>query len=996
MSAVTMNMNRSMTSTQRNTLYWLFGLTVVLACVGCGSGDRATSPQGTPPTQPGDDDTSRLESAFALMQQGQTDQALERLQQVLIRSPKNVDALSLAIELYNQRGEFCQAADLAATVAEIDTARGSQILIRAFDWNLRCGDFAAAEKNLRRAEALDPNNVDVHRMLAQLLNAQGRRFEASRHVRQLIRLRSVQPNETLSLIDLQGPFYLVSFADFVKGNAVTLFSLGEARELYTRINAEATEVLALMQRIREAFPDSAAAAALHGRILAENGRQEALAEWAKNVPEGTQQQPEYWSAIGSWMALQDRHGEAIRAFGEALRRDPTDRESLRSMIQSLVSVGQESRIPELRQRLAALDRIFRIAKDADAEQSLWISQRLGELARPWESCAWLMREAQLSGAMSQRVPELNQRHQAILAWERGADETQIGTAQLTRLLGFDIQQWPLPELNSRKPTRPADPTQSADQGLRFVDVAPELKLKARYVGGFATDGSEFYPYEVNGGGLAVLDYDLDGRCDLYMAQSGGTPIEPGSSMPNQLFRFAVEGGFSDVTEPAAVGDRHFGQGVCVGDVNQDGFPDLLVANVGPNVIYINQGDGTFRDASDTLLDGADNWTSCIGLADLSGDTLPELIEINYIDDPLAYTVRCTDDHLPCQPQRFNAASDRILKLLPNGQFAPWSQAAEMRSNPKLGFGLVVANFDGKLGNDFFVANDGDLNHFWVSTAAAAAGDDRFSIVESAGVRGCSIGKGGDSQACMGVAAGDFDRDGQLDLHVTNFHNESVNLFTQNEPGFFFDESLRYGLHDPSFSVLGFGTQAADFDNDGWLDLAVLNGHVFDARDEGIPFQMIPQLFHGSRQGFQLQDRSTAGEYWQQQQLGRTLATLDWNRDGKMDLVANHLDQPVAMLQNVSASQHWIQFELIGVDCERDAIGAKVRLRAGQDRWSGWQTGGDGYMCSNEPVVHFGVGSAEFIDQVEIRWPDGRTETFENVDTDIRYLAIQGADALEQR
>nr|WP_286178174.1 FG-GAP-like repeat-containing protein [Rhodopirellula sp. JC639] len=968
-----------------------------LALVGCGQNDRNEASVETPTGATVDDDASRLESAFRLFQQGKTDQALELVQQVLIRSPSNVEALSLAIELYNQRGDHCRAAELAATIAEADPTRAAAILVRAFDWNLRCGDFAAAEKNLRRGVELDNANVQIHRLLAQLLNAQGRRYEASRHVRQLIRLRAVQPNETLSLVDLQGPFYLVSFAEFATGQSVTLFSLGHVRELYTRVNAEPEDVLKRMHQIRAAFPENTTAAALHGRILAETGRRQELVRWSQDLPPGTKDQPEYWSAIGSWMALQDRHDEAIRAFGEALRRDPGDRESLRSMIQSLIVTDKESQTPELRKRLAVLDQIFRIAKEADAEQSMWISQQLAELARPWESCAWLMREAQMSGAMSQRIPELNQRHQAIVAWERDATERQIGSAKLDRLLGFEIEQWPLPKLQTQEQTPSVAPAEPDNQQLRLVDVAPKLKLHAQYVGGFASDGSKFYPYQVNGGGLAVIDFDLDGRCDLYAAQSGGTPAEPGSSTPNQLFRFLPEGEFTEVTGRAVVGDRGFGQGVCAGDVNQDGFPDLLVANIGNNVIYLNQGDGTFRDASDLYVAPAADWTSCIGLADLDGDTLPDIIEVNYINDPLAFTISCTDDYLSCQPQRFHAAADRVFRSAGDGRFHPWDKAANMRANPKLGFGLVIANFDGKLGNDFFIANDGDLNHFWVSTATEGGNDARFSLVESAAVRGCSIGKGGDSQACMGVASGDFDRDGLLDLHVTNFHNEPVNLFTQNVPGFFFDESLRYGLHDPSFPVLGFGTQAADLDNDGWLDLAVLNGHVFDARDEGIPFQMAPQLFHGGREGFRLQDPAAAGDvYWQREQLGRTLATLDWNRDGKMDLVAGHLDQPVALLQNDSDTQHWIQFELIGVDGERDAIGAEVRVKAGQESWTGWQTGGDGYMCSNEPVLHFGIGAAESIDEVQIRWPGGKMQTFENVVADARYLVIEGARQLEER
>ncbi len=320
----------------------------------------------------------------------------------------------------------------------------------------------------------------------------------------------------------------------------------------------------------------------------------------------------------------------------------------------------------------------------------------------------------------------------------------------------------------------------------------------------------------------------------------------------------------------------------------------------------------------------------------------------------------------------------------------------MRDSPKLGLGLVIANFDRRHGNDFFIANDGDFNHFWISGDASDPAIEKFELAEAANLFGCSIGRGGNSQACMGVAAGDFNRDGTLDLHVTNFYRESVNLFLQTRSGNFSDEALSYGLVEPSFDVLGFGTQAADFDNDGWLDLAVLNGHVFDARHEGIPFRMRPQLLLGSRQGFTLHDQDIAGDYWKQAHLGRTLAMLDFNSDGRIDLVANHLDAPTALLQNDSAAQNWLQVELIGTNSERDAIGAEVRVEVGEQAWTGWQTGGDGHMCTNEPIIHFGLGSSKAIDRVQIQWPSGQTQVFENVEPNARYLAIEGEANLLRR
>jgi tetratricopeptide (TPR) repeat protein len=972
------------------------GLLCAVLLPGCPGGrdDAAVPPDSGAVARP---EPSKLQTAIALHQQGDSDKALELVQQVLIAEPENLEALRLAIGVHDRLGRFCDAAELAVRIAEAEPPQAGAVLIRAFDWHLRCGDFETAEKDLRRAAELAPANPEVHRLLAKLLNSQGRRFEASEQVIELIRLRVIQPNEILSLVDLRGPFQLVSFDEFVDESELTLFSLGRARYQYTASRADPEAALELVRRIVQRYPDSTAAHAFLGRMLAETAQLDELRQWFGNLPAGIDEQPEYWYAIGRWMAQQDRHPEAIGALVEALRRDPGDRESLRSMIASLVLIGEETLALGLRDRLAELDRIFRIAKDADAEQALWISQTLQAHTRPWESSAWLMYSARLSGRLGEMIPDLNKRHATIVAWEQGATVAQVRQARLQRLLGFPSDRWPLPDLEAAdRAALPAESLAGLSTGLRFDDVAGQAGIRVPYHSGFPLDGSAMSPYQTNGGGLAVLDYDLDGRGDVYVVQSGGKPNDPLGSTANQLFRLLPEARFAEVTEASACGDRSYGQGACAGDVNQDGFPDLLVANIGANVLYLNQGDGTFRLASQLISENPDRWTSSLGLSDLDGDHLPEIIEINYIDDPRAFVVRCQQNYLDCQPQEFRKAADRLHRCRADGTFVPWEAGWQTSVTPKLGFGLIIANFDRQHGNDVFISNDGDLNHYWVSTAMAAPGSGPYTLTESATLHGCSVGRGGNSQACMGIAAGDFNRDGTLDLHVTNFLNEPVNLFLQSQSGIFVDEALKYRLVTPSFGVLGFGTQSADFDHDGWLDLAVLNGHVFDGRFEGLPFQMLPQLLRGSRDGFALADQAEAGQYWQTKRLGRTLAMLDWNRDGRVDLLANHLDEPLALLQNESPAAGWLQLELVGTRSERDAIGAEVRVQIGDQSWTSWQFGGDGLMSSNEAVVHFGLGAAASVDRIEVRWPSGLAQTFEDVPASARYLVIEGDESLHRR
>jgi len=976
---------------------------LVMQAPGCRSGEEsgATNVESKPTVEQQRasalaETQQQLVDAQTLLEQGKADQAWKLVSQILLMTPDDVNALRLAVGIKQQQGELREAAELALQVAESNPAGAAQMLLVAFQCHLQCQQFDLAEQDLLRAEKVSPKNPQIQRVLAQFLNAQGRRIEASKHVRQLIRMKNIQHPEILSLIDLRGPFPLSSFDDYTRDAPLSLFSLGALRYQYSSTKSEPTELLNRARELTSTFPDSAAAMAFRCRMLADLGRHEELRTLLREVPDGIQEFDEFWFAVGTLLSSDSEDRLAIGAFAQAMACNPTDRESLRSMIACCTRLGESESALLLGKRLADLDKVFRIAKDADAESARWISQTLQDHVRPWEAAAWLMHAAKIDGTLRQLIPELNRREQAILQWEQGASEAQMQTARVDTLLGFSRQQWPAPEMSALVKKRRVESGVHKPADFAFQDVAGEVGIDTLFVSGFPLDGSPYAIHEVNGGGLAAFDYDLDGRCDIYVVQSGGDPRVMDAATGNQLFRLLPEQRFRDVTNVSHVGDRRFGQGVCAGDVNQDGFPDLLIANIGANSVYINQGDGTFREANGILTDNPFQWTSSIGLGDLNGDHLPDLVEINYIDDVAAFDLRCTDNYLDCQPQEFRKSQDRVLMADAQGRFVPSQAFAKGSPAAKLGFGVVMANFDGQHGNDFFISNDGDFNHFWQSQPDKSSGVELFGLVESGNLKGCSVGRAGKSQACMGIASGDFDRNGTLDLHVTNFENEPVNLFLQSTEGIFIDEVNRKGLGQTSFGVLGFGTQAADFDNDGWLDLAVLNGHVYDGRVDEIPFRMLPQLFEGNRDGFLLHAEAMAGEYWSEKKLGRTLATLDWNKDGLVDLLASHLDQPIALLQNNAPAGNWIEFELVGTVSEREAIGAEIQLVAGEERWTGWQIGGDGLMCSNEAVVHFGIGDVNQSAKVEIQWPSGMKTVIKDLPLKQRYLVVEGQDQPTQR
>lgn len=425
----------------------------------------------------------------------------------------------------------------------------------------------------------------------------------------------------------------------------------------------------------------------------------------------------------------------------------------------------------------------------------------------------------------------------------------------------------------------------------------------------------------------------------------------------------------------------------------------MVANIGENLLYINNGDGSFTGH---IIAGSGGWTSGIVCGDLDGDSLPEMVEINYIDDEQALTAKCWGEGLDCTPRAFQRAVNRFLKCDVHGECVQYKAIDAQERALSFGFAGLIANFDRQAGNDLFITNDTLDNFFWVSQSTENRGSTTLTREET--LRGCAVGATGQPQGCMGCTGGDFDRDGNLDICVTNYGGEPSNLYLQRLPGFFTDCASQFGVTEPSRATVGFGIQAVDLDRDGWLDLTVLNGHVFDPAENKtpeFPFRMLPQLFQGGPGGFQLVDHpesavtSRTPSFWTTPTLGRTLVRTDFNRDGKPDLVANSLDAPVSILQNRTDTGHWLRLELVGTTSERDAIGAEVVATCGEQKFHSWMLAG-GYMGANEPVVDLGLGAHHQVDRLDVRWPSGTVQSFANVTADQHYLTIENEKRLHVR
>ncbi|MBW3543639.1 MAG: CRTAC1 family protein, partial [Planctomycetes bacterium] len=484
---------------------------------------------------------------------------------------------------------------------------------------------------------------------------------------------------------------------------------------------------------------------------------------------------------------------------------------------------------------------------------------------------------------------------------------------------------------------------------------------------------------------------------------------------DRLFRNLGNGRFEDVTLAATIIEDRFSQGATVGDFDSDGFPDLYVANIGGNRLFRNNGDGTFSDVTERTATAGDRWTTSCLMADLNGDALPEIYAVNYLSGEDVFTRVCNDRGGSgiCMPQHFPAAQDQLYLNLGDGRFEDITERAGIAVPDGKGLGIVAADFLGRGRLDLFIANDAVPNFFFenqtsgprpstldsrpssgpqLSTLNPRPSTPLFS--EQALLKGVALNRGGQAEACMGVAAGDADGDGRIDLFVTNFHLESNTLYLQREGGWFDDATRDAGLRQPSLSLLGFGTQFLDADLDGRLDLIVTNGHIDDFTSDGTAYRMPPQFFRGLGGGrFQELPADSLGPYFAERYLGRGLARLDWNRDGREDVVVSHLDAPAALLTNeTQPAGHFLVIRLVGVESNRDAIGATVTVRTADAVETGQLTAGDGYLASNQRQLVFGLRTAQRVEEMLVRWPSGREERFVDLAVDAELIAVEGAPA----
>ena len=972
---------------------------LALAFVGCDEGETGPTAQqllrqqqlrssqqasATQTTQ------QQLDAARAFLEDENFIAAGEELSRILIADPNNQNALILSARIEAAQGNVSAAVKVLDSLESTDPTLTIELLWLAADWSTESGDYTTAEQKLKDLLSVEKDPAKVHRQLATILNNQGRRIEAAPHLLALAKLGKSREKELFAMTTYGNPFIDTTIPKPTRTTGIMPAMLAEAK--VSRSDGEMGKAVAMTEQLRTAFPESTAIAAFLGRLHTELQNEEALQAWFENLPADIENEPEYWYSTGMWMQRHDRHREAVRCLGEAVSRDPTDRYAYQALERSLRFTGKNNEAELAAARVQKLTETSRLArqfgtKRGNKQEMNRMAKLLLDLGRPWESVAWREAASKYYATAESEKQEIAKARQALQQHDNSAD-AKLLTCNL------ELESWPLPTIAEiatviESETNKPKISTGVEVPIKLADVAAKVGLNFTYDNGDQNrEDDAVFIYQLTGGGIGVIDYNLDGWMDLYFTQGGGPAFDAGGSQPNQLFINLHGERFRSVSSQSETTDLGYGQGVAVADINQDGFPDLVVANIGPNVVYVNNGDGTFTNNPIPLGSQAGGWTTSIACGDLGGDHLPEIVAVNYIEDPQALTTACTPDSTHCSPRVFQPAADSIWQVEPNGEIISFAGCLDIANQPSFGFAAVLTDFDGQPGNELYIANDTRPNHFW--TGNPNSSESERQLRENAKLFGCGSDPVGRPRGCMGIAYGDLDHNGKIDLHVTNYWNEASDVYLQRETGLFVPGGLDFGTFAASQKTVGWGTQAADFDRNGWLDLAVLNGHVVNKPGSREPYEMKPQLFQALSDGSSTRVSMNPGDrYWTQNRLGRTMAVLDWNGDARPDLVSNHLDGPVALLSNSTKAGNSLQLELQGTDSERDATGAKVTVTSGQQSWTRWQAGGDGFLCSNEAVLDFGLADANSIDRVDVQWPSGKKQTFLNLDVNQRYLIVEG-------
>ncbi|MCG9130025.1 CRTAC1 family protein [Candidatus Poribacteria bacterium] len=511
----------------------------------------------------------------------------------------------------------------------------------------------------------------------------------------------------------------------------------------------------------------------------------------------------------------------------------------------------------------------------------------------------------------------------------------------------------------------------------FSDITKELGIHFIDVNG--ESGKKFF-IEPLGRGVALFDFDNDDDLDLYLVNGSDLPVASENGVTNELYR-NDNGKYIEVTDDASVGDIRYGNGCCVGDYNNDGFNDLYVTNYGKNILYKNNGDGTFTDITDKAGVGGSEFSSGCAFLDYDADGHLDLYVVNYVQFDTNSNPKCTHQGILvyCTPEALNAEADILYRNNGDGTFTDVTIESGIIAPPGKGLGVVCGDLDNDGDVDIFIANDTTPDMLYYNN-----GDGTFT--EDGLFSGVALSEEGRPYSGMGANLGDYDNDGFLDIIITNFQDQVNNIYHNEHEKYFKDVSYTIGIGAKSLPYLAWGVDFADFNNDGWLDIFVANGHLDDNIEDYDPvgtYAQPNQLFM-SLEGinFEAIDMSLPPK------VSRGTAIGDIDNDGDMDIVVTNLkNSPTVILNENGNSQNWITVKLVGKHCAKDAIGARVSVMIDDITQIREVKSGSGYLSQNDMRLHFGLGNVEKIDLLTVRWICGHVQTLKNVNSN-QFISIQ--------
>jgi hypothetical protein len=505
-----------------------------------------------------------------------------------------------------------------------------------------------------------------------------------------------------------------------------------------------------------------------------------------------------------------------------------------------------------------------------------------------------------------------------------------------------------------------------------------------------------YIFDSMSGGVIVIDYDRDGWPDLYFTNAPSIEMAlQGKTSLGALYRNNHDGTFTDVSEKAGLTKACLAMGGAVGDYDNDGWPDLYITCLGGNILYHNNGDGTFTDvtAKAGVADG--RWSTGAAFGDYDGDGFVDLMVSNYVDFHLddlpqfgsAPNCKYRGVDVQCGPRGLKGAGDSLFHNNGDGTFTQVAQQAGVNDpNGYYGLGVVWADFNNVGRPDIYMANDSTPNFLYRNL-----GKGKFEEIgyES----GTALSNEGSEQASMGVAVGDYNHTGRPSLYVTNFEDENDDFYRNDGDWNFSEESFQSGLALAALPWVKWGTAFADLDNDGWLDLMTVTGHVYPQMSSlpSDPGYRQPALLSMNQKDGTFCDASRqAGAALREPRVSRGLAVADLFNDGNVDVIVNNLDGRPTILRNRGiAGRHWVSFELAGTKSNRLALNARVKIVAGGMTQTSEVLSGGSYLSQNDLRLHFGLGAATKIDSAEIRWPSGAIDRIGPLAADQYYSVLEG-------